>query len=375
MDNRRDGSYGNTYNDEYGYANNRDWSNKQLQTRLQAYDHLDYSVGLLYKITPKISTGVKAGILMGQSDQNYRSESSYLSQYNIPEISDEWYYSFSNSVTEQFWKNKGNSKYISINFKRELDENKEIRAYYRYTFNDIDNSNRSVINDTSYYSSLWIYTYDSTSHRYQGESATSDLRNGSGYRKKYKHEAMINFKWELSENNSVYAGIYATKQENKVFSNEPVTAFRRSEYDHDSSIDEHDYHYFQQLLEIKRLEWRYKAKSWSLQIPILFHFKLSEYFGLMLGVNRILNSWNITDETVAYFTRRERNYNGEINTETNFGERYRQPTERITEDFTDVVASFDLNISESLQIKLSLDPEFEDEFKIRQWWLSFSTSL
>ena len=95
----------------------------------------------------------------------------------------------------------------------------------------------------------------------------------------------------------------------------------------------------------------------------------------MLGVNRILESWRIEDQTTAYFKYRERNEDGVIQTETNFGERYTQPTEKISEDYTDIITGFDVAVAPEFKIRLLIDPEFENEFRIAQWWLGFEARL
>ncbi|OGU37628.1 MAG: hypothetical protein A2058_11060 [Ignavibacteria bacterium GWA2_36_19] len=102
---------------------------------------------------------------------------------------------------------------------------------------------------------------------------------------------------------------------------------------------------------------------------------LNDNFELVLGFNRILNGWEIEDRTTAYFTRREKNDNGQVTVETNFGERYTQPTEKITEDFAKVMTGVNVNLTKALKVNLLLDPEFDDEFRLAQWWLGFTARL
>jgi hypothetical protein len=96
---------------------------------------------------------------------------------------------------------------------------------------------------------------------------------------------------------------------------------------------------------------------------------------MILGINRILENWEIKDQTTAYFSRREITEDGETRTETNFGERYTQPRRKISEDKTDFIAGFEAAISKQFRINLLLDPSFKDEFNIAQWWLSFRANL
>ncbi len=133
--------------------------------------------------------------------------------------------------------------------------------------------------------------------------------------------------------------------------------------------------YLTELFEDKLLEWEYDAQNWTLQIPIIFNFGINDNWTIMFGLNRILNGWEIDDRTTAYFTKRQKNENGQVTIETNFGERYTQPTQKITEDFTKIMAGLNVNLSKSFKINLLLDPEFDNEFRLAQWWLGFTAKL
>jgi hypothetical protein len=128
-------------------------------------------------------------------------------------------------------------------------------------------------------------------------------------------------------------------------------------------------------MEDKELEWEYQSDYWTVQIPVLTHFQFNDHWSMILGINRILENWEITDITTAYFARREITENGQIRTDTNFKERYIQPRRKISEDKTDFIAGFEAAISKQFRINLLLDPNFKDEFNIAQWWLSFRANL
>lgn len=371
----RDGGYLNSYKDEYGDIKDSESSSYQSYSRSQKYDHLDLSAGVTYEPTTNFSFGAKAGILKGKVDQDYSSQSSYLYRNNTPEVSKDWYYSLSNSSTIQTWHHDGSSKYIGINFIQKLKNGKEFSGYYRYTYGKEDFTNSSTIFDTSYYSSRWVYNYDSSWYKYRGSSLTSDVRHGSGLRERFTHEAMLNFKWELSSSSTLILGLYYNNFRINTFSTEPVLALRISDYVGTSSNPTNNYSYYHKLFEDKTLEWKYKSRSWSLQIPILLHFKFNKNWGIMLGLNRVLNGYEISDQTTAYFAKRLRVDNGTTKEEKNFGERYTQPTKKMTDDFTDIITSFDVSVSDEFKIRLLLDPEFENIFRIAQWWLSFEAKL
>ena len=372
----RDGGYTNNNLSEYGQSSDYKYSGYNSQERDQDYNHLDLSAGALYNLSEKFSVGAKLGYLSGKAEQSYSSANKYFYQYKVPNVTSEWSYNISDYQNNQKWNQDGNSKYFSINFNRIVDDRKEFSGYYRYTNSDIDLSNSTNILDTSFYTSRYYNSYDTAYYSYNGRSFTSDKRTGTGKRKVNMHEALLNFLWKLTDKASVRAGVYYNLTNSKVTSTEPVLALRKSAYNYvlknSSQTDNNE------LFEDKILKWEYEGQNWSLQIPIVFNFILNEKFELMLGLNRILNGWEIEDRTTAYFTKRERNENGQITLETNFGERYTQPKETITEDFTKIIAGLNVNISKSFKINLLVDPEFDNPntfFRLAQWWLGFTAKL
>lgn len=367
----RTGSYLNSNRDDYNNIDNLVSENRNLQARNQNYHHLDFNLGVMYRITPKLNIGFKGGILNGDADQDYQSE--YYSQYtnNTPQVSSEWYKSYSNSNTVQNWKHNGKTTYFSFNFERNSGDGKLIRGYYSYGKTKIDLTDNSSIYDTSMYSSRYIYnsfTYDSYS-----VSSMRDKRTGTGSREKSNHEGTISFNWALGTKSNFTIGLHFNSYKETVFSSEPVNAFRMSQYRY--TQPDMIYTGSTALTENKILEWEYDMKYWTIQIPVMIRFKVTDYLGLMFGVNRVLSDWEINDRTTAYFSLREREENGTIKREQNFGERYTQPANKMTENSTDFISRFDISISEALNIHLWLDPNFEDFVSISQWWISFEAEL
>ena len=88
-----------------------------------------------------------------------------------------------------------------------------------------------------------------------------------------------------------------------------------------------------------------------------------------------MKGWEIQNKTTAYFNYRERDENGTVKKEINFGERYSEPTKNLTENYTRIVTKFCAYISQLLSVNLLLDPDFENQFRIAQWWLSFEGRL
>lgn len=372
----RDGGYENNNQSEYGQSSDYKYSGYNSQARDQDYHHLDLSAGVIYNPTEKISVGIKLGLLGGKAEQSYSSKNKYFYQYKVPNVTNEWSYNISDYQNDQKWNHDGNSKYFSLNFNQYIDDQKEFSGYYRYTNSDIDLSNSTIILDTSFYTSRYYNSYDTAYYSYNGRSFTSDKRIGTGKRKIYMHEVLLNLLWKLTDKANVRAGIYYNSATSKVNSAEPVLALRKSTYNYVYKITSQSND--NELFEDKVLNWEYEGQNWSLRIPIVFNFILNDKFELILGLNRILNGWEIEDRTTAYFAKRERNENGQTTIDTNFGERYIQPTEKITEDFTKLMAGFNVNLSKSFKVNLLVDPEFDNPttfFRLAQWWLGFTAKL
>lgn len=371
----RDGGYAYNRKDEYGNTNNMEWSNLHSKEKNQEYDHLDFSIGLTYKFPQNFLLGIKAGILDGTADQNYLSETFYSYKYLEPEVTSDWSYSYSKSTTTQNWKHDGTTKYFGINSSKDLKNGSKFSWYYRYTSSEISTATTSVIEDSSMHDSKWYNSYNNVSYIYKSNSSMHDIRSGEGKRESKKHEGMFNFNWVLSESATVTLGVYFKKDGTTISNLEPVNLVRMSNYHHSSSNNEYNYSNEIYQLEAKTLDWNYEYDFWTMQIPLIFNFTFSDEWGMILGISRTLNSWKISDQTTAYFERRLKIENGTEKQETNFGERYTQPTEKITEDFFDVTTGFYINISPEFTVRLMLDPEFEDTFRIAQWWLSFNAGF
>lgn len=368
----KNGEFSNTSRDEYGSMDNSDWNSSNLTGRTDEYDHLDYSLGLMYSPFQSFSVGIKTGYLDGDVSQDLVSANSYFSSYNEPFISEEWYRYYSDYSNKQYIDHDGSSKYIGFNFKKLFNNGSYISGYYRYTYSDVSVATSSVLVDTSDYSSRW--TYNNGWGQYSGYSSVQDDRTGTGSRTTFKHEGLVSLNWNLNDITSVSVGLYVKNELYQISNGEDVVASRFSEWNHIYS-NQPPYNYLIALEEDKSLEWEYESRITTYQIPLILEFRFNEYWGFMLGVSRILNSWRIIEQTTAYFERRYRNENGVISEENNFGERYIQPTERISENFFDVLAGFNLNITKEFGMQLLLDPEIDPDLRVAQWWLAFRAGL
>ncbi len=371
----REGGYLNLNNSEYGGTSNYNFSNSTSQDKAEKYHHIDISAGINYFARQKLLLGIKGGILYGTANQNYGAGNRYFYKYNNSQTDPDWNINNSESATIQTWSHKGDTKYIGINFSGDRKSPRVFSGYYRFTHSDVNLNSTSSIFDTSFYSSRWVSTYDNTWSNYHSQSYTKDTRAGTGTRTFSTHELMVNYKWTLTRRTSVYVGIYFNSTNTQIYSSEPVNAYRYSSSFDTSSNRLYNSSYSSILSEDKRLEWNYNSKYWTMQIPVIFNFDLTDQLSIMLGLNRILNEWDITDRTIAYFNKRQRIDNGVSKTETNFAESYTQPDVKISEDFVKIFSSFTVKLSPAFKIRLLLDPDFENTFRFAQYWLGFEANI
>ncbi|MEW6702883.1 MAG: hypothetical protein AB1298_09205 [Bacteroidota bacterium] len=371
---KREGGYLEARSDEYGNTNNSDWESRNQRGKSQDYNHTDFSTGLMYQFSDKFNAGLKLGQLNGKVEQKYNYLNYYFYNYDATPTSNNWSNSYSNSSTVQSWNQDGTNKYFSLNFNYIVGEGKSFSGYYRYSKTKGDISNSSVIMDTSFYVSHYENTYNNVLnvYDYSGKSAARDIRSGRGNRNENNNEVTLRFSSELNSWCKLNVGLYINKRDYRINTTEPVTANRYSEY-HSRSTGSYNYQYDRLLTldEIKQLVWTYSSDYFTLQIPVILNFTITEKFGLTVGVNRMLKDWEINETTTAYFTSRKRNEDGVIKEEKNFGERYSPADEKYTDNETDMFLKLIANISKEFRVNLLVDPEFKNLLRVSQWWLSF----
>ena len=95
---------------------------------------------------------------------------------------------------------------------------------------------------------------------------------------------------------------------------------------------------------------------------------------LLFGVNRTMAQWKIDDVTLALFRYRTSSNNGTVVRDENFGERYTQPSEEVSDVRTTFLAGLTVAPSQSLKLRLLMVPNFQDTFQGSelqqlQWWI------
>lgn len=370
----RDGSYINLQSDEYGTTNDWDYRTYQERSRDQDYHHFDVNGGISSTLTEGLTAGLKLGYLSGEADQDYLTADSSRYARGDSLLDPSWYVGMYQSSTGQDWNRDGDAWYVRLMGTVDLKENRKMSAWFRYQKTDIDLTNSSCILDTSLHISEYWSSYYRRTRRYHSESYAKDIRSGTGDSERRIKEGCLVFKWGITPEFDVSVAPLYRQNNSDVHSSEIATVDRWSMY-HSAWIDSVQYSHDRRLYEAKRLVWKHSSKYQTIQIPVLLRWHAHEHFRLLLGVNRILERWKISDQTTAYFDKRERTEDGEVRTETDFAERYTMPDEKITEDYTAVLSSFEVIVSPQFQIRLLLEPETEEEFKINQWWLSFQLEM
>jgi len=374
----RDGSYGNLNSDQYSTSADQDWFSQYSIDKKQDYSHIDLNGGLRYKINDALQAGIKLGYLTGEADQKLNKTDTSLYLYDYDQSN--WNRSVRSGISAQDWKHDGHDLYGSLQLNYRLSAGRQISFSLSQNEKETDLRNSSVINDTSFYSGHWEGSNSYSD--YLSHSLLDDKRTGSGKSEQSQRQLRLSLKTRESSRATIYVGVYLLNEKTTTSTDEPVVSRQHSfsssdgwwtDSNGDTSFNHYTYIYRQD--EDKRLVWKYVSERQSLQIPVFVEYQVSSNWQFMFGINRVWNRWEIEDQTTAYFTRRVKNDNGVIKTETNFGERYTEPRQILTDNTTDFVTGLKVDLSPTFSINLLVDPQFEPEWRVAQWWLGFKLGL
>ena len=90
-----------------------------------------------------------------------------------------------------------------------------------------------------------------------------------------------------------------------------------------------------------------------------------------------MSSWRIDEVTLAIFDLRKQTYDNVTTTRHNFGERYTQPQEKMSDINTALLGGVTISPSNRFDIRLLVVPNFTttyagDTFKEFQWWIGLN---
>jgi hypothetical protein len=366
----RDGAWGssNLWQDSY-YASGSTslWSN--METREQSYNHWDMAGGIEYHASDATTLGLSVGYLWGVAQQSLRNVDTSYYSYNGSSTS--FYDRAARKLQE--WEHRGRLTSVGLQMVTHASPTATVSLYYRREWSNVDISVGSTIHDTSY--STYFYTYDTNSYASDSRSFLSDARQGGGDQTGTSDRFMAALQWKLDEHVTLSLGAQLEFQDREINTSEGVEIASRSHYW--SSYNSGSYDYRNRQEESKDLLWTFRAKRTSFRVPVFVDIKASEKLGILLGLCRDMTQWKIDDVTLALFRSRVSETNGTVTTEGNFGERYTEPTEEVTDVRTTFLAGITISPSPRFQVRLLAVPNFRhayegEELDEWQWWVGLT---
>ena len=366
----REGSFGSSNFWEHSYYGSGSslWSN--FENREQDYAHWDLAGGLRYHVTPTFALGATAGHLWGKATQELgRDDSShYASTYTTGSS----YYDRSGH-TGQDWVHNGRTTYFGVDLTSKPSPATALTLLYRRESSRVDLGLGSAIVDTSY--SQYSWTDAGGLLTGYSQSYLGDARSGGGTRDRSVDRLMGALEWTISDQVRLSIGAIMEWQSSETRTTEAVQLESRSAYWSTTGAWDHSYSQY----ESKELDWTFTAERTSFQIPVFVTIRASEVIEVLVGLNRDMAQWKISDVTLARFDYRETSSNGVIERKEYFGERYTMPTEQVTDVRTAFLAGLSLHVSRAFSVRMLMVPNFQDtyegtELQDLQWWIGLSLS-
>lgn len=369
----RDGSFGSQNLWEHYYASNSTSLWRNGEARAQSYGHWEMAAGVNYSFASKYNIGLNAGYLWGDADQTLtRGDSSYYGYGPIGSPTQSWNFWTHSGNQRQTWKHDGRTAAGGVDFKAQVSEKQLLQFHYQYARHNADIALRGAISDTSFGASR--HQWDTTVYTYASNHALVDRRTGSGTRVGNTHRAVASLQWEINERVRLSFG---AQYESRIVETNTSEAVVANRFSRSSSTGSYPYSYFDSTAEAKTLNWDFRTRLTRFTIPIFFTVKTSEKVELIFGLNRSVANWQVDDVTLAIF-----NYHVQANRDgttrkENFGERYTQPPEKVSDTRTTLLAGFTVAPSHVFNIRFLVVPNFVDayyeggtELSDLQWWIS-----
>ncbi|MBN2415614.1 hypothetical protein JXO52_07220 [bacterium] len=368
----RDGGLGNTYQWDNGMFEDEVSRYEANTARNQEYRHTDIEAGLQFTPTQETSLGFSAGIIRGDVDQDLMTTNASLYRYGVVDQTVDWSYYSQEGSTGQSWAHTGGYAYGTVSLQHLLSDDKQLVCYYRAGRQDVDIDLVSAIADSSesdyqYESSTWTSSSWSANHLY-------DTRTGSGSKDGWVHQGAAYLRWQTGPGTEVDFGLNVLHSAMRTATSESVLADRYSEYE--SEGDSWYHHYINSVVEDKELRWNFHSTVTTVQIPVILRHRINEKHEFMFGISRRMSRWRLTDETLALFSFREENRNGDLSKKEHFGERYTMPAEIESTVTTSIIAGYTISPSDHLKIRALTMPRFEKTWNGTvlsnfQWWIDF----
>lgn len=369
----RDGEFGST--NLWPSTHHRESFRSHIESRDQSYSHWDVTAGLNYTLTPGVVVGATGGYLWGDATQALAQQDTSHSAYSSPFDNYQSTYIHA-GFKDQDWLHDGSAYHAGVQILAQVTPRTNIHAYYRRIAERADIWLSSALADTSYAASY--RDYNNNVYNYLSHRSVSDFRTGSGDIDQVTHRAAVYFHWTINRVTNVRLGGNFASKRRSIDTEEDVTAHLHSYYKN-TGTTHRSYERRRATDAEKTLKWDFDSRSFSLQIPVFMNRRLSDAVELLFGVNQHIAGWNITDVTLAIFDYRRQVDNGRTEYGENFGERYTQPRERLTDNQTTILAGLTITPAERFHIRLLMAPHFGQGWSgttLRefQWWISLTAT-
>jgi hypothetical protein len=360
-----DGSYGNSnYWDNYYYGSGSSLY-YNIESRNQYYSHWDLSGGIEYTITPQTTIGATGGYLWGTATQNLTNRDTSYYSYGTNNLSN------SSGRTIESWNNDGKTYYGGVNLTTRLNDHQSVTLLYQYNRENVDIGLASTVMDTSYYT--YSYSYDTNYSSSLSNSAFMERSGGGGTLTQTSHRFLVSFSWKLNPASDLTIGGVFNLMDQATSTNEPTTANGHSYYN--TTGNAYNSLYYDTTSQNKSVQWDFTINRWSLDIPVIFNHRFSDVVSLMLGLDKQISEWKMTDQTlVIYYHNYDSNsYNG-VTDKSNYGELYISPSQDISDVNTVFLAGLTVSPAKQFSVRLLMSPSVRASFEgvsvtNFQWWL------
>ena len=354
----REGSFGSNNFWEYGSASSTSLWRRQ-ESRRQTYGHWEAMAGLRYAIDDATTLGISGGLLTGTADQTLpKLDSTYYAYGPIDAPNDNWGLYASSGMQTQSWKHEGTTTVVGADLSTLVSPGRRFQLIYQYSRQETDILLEGSIRDTSFGRSR--YQWDTTIYRHTSDYALLDLRSGGGTAVGISHRLAVSYEWKLGERVTLSLGGQLELRESATNTSEAVIARRYSRY---QSTGSYPYAYFDSTAESKRLLWTFATKLRRVTIPVFLTIRTSETMELLFGLNRSASNWRADDVTLAVIDERVHSDLQGSTRQQNFGERYTQPRERMSEVRTTLMAGLTVSPTPSLSIRFLGVPNYVETFE------------
>src|ERR1041384_5250883 len=367
----RNGSYGsqNVWDSYYSINSSSLWRNSEA--RSQSYGHWELIGGLDYRFAQNYSAGFSGGHLWGDATQALtRGDSSYWSYGSIGSPTQNWSVYSSSGAQTQLWDHAGRTSMVGADLRAQVSPAQLLQFHYQFTHQNVDITLGGLIKDTSY--GMSRYQSDPNLYTNASDYALSDRRNGSGTTTGDVHRAVASMQWNINKTVKLSIGMQYEDRSARTNTAEGVLAAMHSR---SASTGSYPYNYFDSTAESKTLLWDFSTRLTQFTVPVFFTIRTSDVVELMFGLNRSVSNWEADDVTLALFDYRASANTQDPSYRVNFGERYTQPPERVSDIRTTVIAGLTVAPSNGFNIRFLVVPNFVETYtgtdlSDLQWWMS-----